>query len=161
MTSYFRPAKKDDLAVTPSSNPKTTLPFGQAPHDGRPSHSGSRRNSGVSSIYPPEGFSPSAGGSESSRSSQQYPAGDWRNLAGDEIAEIKCEVMANWLHTKQQELLWIGNGFDEGVVLKKSRQAFISCPRELSLIRGQLFDAVEKLNVRVSNRKDAQKSDPN
>ena len=151
VTSYFRPVKKNDPAPTLPNDSATNRPPGQSPNDGRPSYSGLRQNSGGSSIYPPEGLRPSAGSRQYSSNSQSYPTGDWRNSAAGEIADIKCEVMVNWLHTKQQELLWIGNGYDEGVILKKSRKTFISCPSELSLIRGQLFDAVEKLNVRVSS----------
>ena len=63
--------------------------------------------------------------------------------------EIKADVMVNWLHQQQLERMWTNGGQGEGVILKKNRDNFTSCPQELQHYRGDLFDAVQKLNVRV------------
>jgi hypothetical protein len=84
-----------------------------------------------------------------SRAPSTYPEGDFRNGGMDDIIEIKCDVMVNWLHQQQLELMWTTGAPGEGVVLKKTRDAFTSCPYELSSERGDLFDAVRRLNVRV------------
>lgn len=64
--------------------------------------------------------------------------------------EIKSEVMVNWLHQQQLEMMFTNGGRDEGVILKKVRDNYISCPSDLSEERGGLFDAIRKLNVKVS-----------
>ena len=64
--------------------------------------------------------------------------------------DIKCDVMVNWLHARQLENMWSSGSIEEGVVLKKAKDLYSSCPAELSMIRGQLFDAVQHLNVKVA-----------
>jgi hypothetical protein len=85
-----------------------------------------------------------------SRPNSLYPAGDFRNAASEDILEIKCDVMVNWLHQQQLERMWTHGGPGEGVVLKKIRDSYTSCPAELATQRGDLFDAVQRLNVRVA-----------
>ena len=63
--------------------------------------------------------------------------------------EIKADVMVNWLHQQQLERMWTNGAMGEGVVLKKSRDSYTSCPADLSTYQDDLFDAVCKLNVRV------------
>ena len=67
--------------------------------------------------------------------------------------EIKCDVMVNWLHAQQLENMWSNGGIEEGVVLKRAKDSYTSCPAELSMIRGRLFDAVQRLNVKVAPRR--------
>ena len=85
-----------------------------------------------------------------SRPASIYPQGDFRNSTMDDIIEIKADVMVNWLHQQQLERMWSCEEPGEGVILKKSRDAFTSCPYELQAVRDDLFDAVRRLNVRVS-----------
>ena len=64
---------------------------------------------------------------------------------------MKCNVMVNHLHHIQQERLWISNrNRDEGVVLKMSRDQYICCPAYLSDRKSGFMDAVQALNVKVS-----------
>lgn len=98
-----------------------------------------------SSLSPPSQF-PSRGGS---RPASLYPTGDFRNSALDEISEIKSDVMVNYLHQQQLEHMWSDGKPGEGVILKKSRDQYTSCPADLSQCEGGFFDAVRKLNVRV------------
>ena len=69
----------------------------------------------------------------------------------DDIMEIKCDVMVNWLHKQQMENMWTNGGVGEGVVLKKSRDSYTACPKDLEYERDALFDAVYHLNVKVEN----------
>jgi hypothetical protein len=66
-----------------------------------------------------------------------------------DLAELKTDVMCNWLHQQQAEKMWSSNGQGEGVMLKKARDEYMCCPQDLQAERGGLFDAVKKLNVKV------------
>ena len=126
LKSYFHPAGKKDQ-IPPHAAPATVEKSGASLHP--PTQGTSRGNSRPASIY---------------------PTGDFRNAAFDEITDIKSDVMVNWLHHQQLESLWTNGAPDEGVVLKKVRDQYTSCPADLSQYPGGLFDAVRKLNVRVS-----------
>ena len=128
--SYFHPAvKKDGSSAATTTNVELTNSPLSPPTPGY-SSTGTPRYSG-------------------SRPVSIYPTGDFRNSRLDDITEIKCDVMVNWLHQQQLERLWTSGGIGEGVVLKKSRDAYVACPEELSRVRDNLFDAVQRLNVRV------------
>lgn len=124
--SYFHPVGKKDQ-VSPHAAPAIV------------------EKSNPSSFPPSQG--PSRGGS---RPVSLYPTGDFRNAALDEITQIKSDVMVNYLHQQQLEHMWSDGTPGEGVVLKRSRDQYTSCPAELSQYEGGFFDAVRKLNVRVS-----------
>lgn len=106
---------------------------------------------------PQEDVTPAAGGITSgtatpgswSRPASLAPVGDFRMSQHDEINEIKCDVMVNWLYQQQMERLWTAGGVDEGVVLKKSRGAYTCCPADITEEPYGFFKAVETLNVRV------------
>lgn len=85
-----------------------------------------------------------------SRPTSIYPEGDFRNAAANDILEIKCDVMVNWLHQQQLESMWTNCGVGEGVVLKKIKDRYTACPSDLAETRGDLFDAVRALNVKVA-----------
>ena len=85
-----------------------------------------------------------------SRPASLYPVGDFRNSQADEINEIKCDVMVNWLYQQQMERLWTAGGRDEGVVLKKGRSTYACCPADIVDEPYGFFKAIETLNVRVS-----------
>jgi hypothetical protein len=102
--------------------------------------------SGVPSMY----GSPMNGGSRnSSRPASLYPVGDFRNSPMEEINDIKCEVMVNWLHSQQEEKLWTSGEEEEGVVLKKSRGMYTCSPADLADEQAGFFQAVQTLNVKV------------
>ena len=84
-----------------------------------------------------------------SRPGSIYPVGDFRNAAMEEINEIKCDVMVNWLHSQQEEKLWTTGEPEEGVVLKMSRGKYTCSPYDLADEPVGFFKAVETLNVRV------------
>jgi hypothetical protein len=68
----------------------------------------------------------------------------------DELNIVKCEVMVNWLHLKQQERRWIdSNGaFGEGVFLKRSKGIYVCAP--IALAGSTLETAVRGLHVKVA-----------
>jgi membrane glycosyltransferase len=134
---YLRPAKgkKNDKAAKSAPPPQESNE--KAPQSASP--------------RPPFG-TPGGSGSGSpwgSRPVSLYPAGDFRNSAANEINEIKCDVMVNWLYQQQMEKLWTAGGVDEGVVLKKNRSAYTCCPADLANEPEGFFNAIETLNVRV------------
>ena len=67
----------------------------------------------------------------------------------EEINDIKCEVMVNWLHSQQEERLWTSGEEEEGVVLKKSRGMYTCSPADLAEEQAGYFQAVQTLNVKV------------
>ena len=83
--------------------------------------------------------------------SHKNPFGDGRSISTNEMAAIRADVTANWLHTKQQRLAWTTNLPGEGVVIKALRDSWTSSPPELSTVRGGFFDAVTRLNVKASD----------
>ena len=91
-------------------------------------------------------------GYSGSRPASLYPTGDFRNSSVDFVSEVKSELMATHLHKEQTIRSWYQGGEGEGVVLKKSRDAFTADPPELKDPRRQngLFDMVRRLNVKVS-----------
>lgn len=78
-----------------------------------------------------------------------HPAGDFRNNAQEQIDEIKSDIAINWVYNLQDKRMWNGHGPGEGVVLRKAPKTFMSCPPELSLETGGLFDAACELDTRV------------
>jgi hypothetical protein len=85
-----------------------------------------------------------------SRPVSSFPEGDFRNSGLEEIQAIKVDVMVNWLYQQQLENMWTNGGVGEGVVLKKVKDQYVSFPPDLADVRYDLFDAVQKLNVKVS-----------
>ncbi|KAF1982641.1 hypothetical protein K402DRAFT_339995 [Aulographum hederae CBS 113979] len=85
-----------------------------------------------------------------SRAGSIYPAGDFRNQTMEEINDIKCDVMVNWLHSQQEEKLWTTGEYEEGVALKKSRGHYTCAPADLADEPDGFFAAIQALNVRVA-----------
>ncbi|KJY01756.1 glycosyltransferase family 2 protein [Zymoseptoria brevis] len=128
LLSYIRPdkAKKEEPAPVVDEKPQAVTP---ASHSASPSTSGHSSGSWSrpSSIAPGDGF----------RGSQ-------------DMNDLKCDVMVNWLYQQQMERLWTSGGIDEGVVLKKSKAAYTCCPADITEESNGFFKAVETLNVRVA-----------
>lgn len=64
--------------------------------------------------------------------------------------DIKHEVMVNYLFQQQCSSLWVGDGSGqvEGVMLRKSRGHYLSCPPQL--VDSPFGQACAALNVQVS-----------
>jgi len=100
----------------------------------------------ASSAYPsPYGSRPS------SVHGSLYGGGDFRNGSLEDLLDIKCDIMVNWLHSRQEEHLWTGGEPEEGVCLKKSRGQFACAPQDLSLEQDGFYAAIKTLNVKVRN----------
>ncbi|KAF4535497.1 putative glycosyl transferase family 2 protein [Lasiodiplodia theobromae] len=89
-------------------------------------------------------------GSSGSSPYGSRPNSLYRNSGMDQLSEIKCDVMVNWLHSQQEEKLWCAGEYEEGVVLKKARGSYACCPAELAEEPNGFLKAVEQLNVRVA-----------
>lgn len=61
----------------------------------------------------------------------------------------KCEIMVEYLHQQQQQLRWIANTGDEGVIMKKAKNSFTCCPKSLEDIEDGFRSYIEALNVKV------------
>lgn len=66
------------------------------------------------------------------------------------LDDIKHEVMVNYLYQQQCSRLWVsdGTGELEGVVVRKSSDQYVACPRELS--NSPFAQAMSALGVQVS-----------
>ena len=127
--NYLKPGKKEEPAA-PSESEKTV-----AAPNGPP---------GAPSGPPTAWTTP-----RTSRPGSIYPTGDFRNSTADGLQDIKCDVMVNYLHQQQLELMWTAGSTNEGVVLKKRRDQFTCCPPDLANYENEFFDAVRGLNTRV------------
>jgi hypothetical protein len=78
-----------------------------------------------------------------------FPLGDFRNSSAEDINDVKCEVMVNWLHTQQEEKQWLSGDDEEGVLLKKSKGDYACAPAQLANSSSLLSGLVTQLNVRV------------
>lgn len=69
--------------------------------------------------------------------------------AATAVRNIKCEVLANWLHAKCEEKLW-STGLDgEAVFVKKAKGSYARCPTETVHKDSGLYRAVVALNAQV------------
>lgn len=66
--------------------------------------------------------------------------------------DIKHEVMVNYLFQQQCSALWVGDGSGqvEGVLLRKAKGFYMSCPPQL--VESPFGQACATLNVQVSRR---------
>lgn len=65
------------------------------------------------------------------------------------LQDIKCDILANWLHTKQEERIWTGDAAGEGVFVKKSKGNYACAPRDVVLDGSNLHQSICQMNVRV------------
>lgn len=136
LKSYFAPRKGEDKQKTAA---KTEVA------NEKPSEAGS---DGLTPLESPRPAYMS--GSSGSSPYGSRPNSLYRNSGMDQLSEIKCDIMVNWLHSQQEEKLWCAGEFEEGVVLKKARGQYACCPAELAEEPHGFLKAVEALNVRVS-----------
>lgn len=68
----------------------------------------------------------------------------------DAARDVKAEILANWLHTKQEERVWTFGAAGEGCFMKKSKGSYSCIPNALQTDGTGLYEAVTELNVRVS-----------
>ena len=141
LKNYFAPGRVEDKG---EKTVETTVELAESPK-------AATFNPTARATSPPVSLPVSGNGTrENSRPGSLFPVGDFRNNTIDEINDIKCDVMVNWLHAQQEEKLWTSGEPEEGVVLKKSRGQYTCCPRDLAEERAGFFNAVRTLNVRVS-----------
>lgn len=111
-----------------------------ASENGLPSmDSPSESNRGSGSAY---------SGSPHNASSDGVPG----SLGSDSIRDVKCEILANWLHTKQEEKCWCQGMPGEGVFVKKSKGNYACVPATLANDETNLYAQIVEMNVRVSEK---------
>ena len=75
------------------------------------------------------------------------------NTFGSDISEatrdIRCDILAKWLHARQIEKMWTGGSPGEGVFVKKSRGNYAYAPPTLCLDGADICHGIMQLNVRV------------
>ena len=81
-----------------------------------------------------------------------YSEGRTASTGSDTIQDIKCEILANWLHTKQEEKVWTTSSAGEGVFVKKSKGNYACAPYESIGDGSNMYQSITTLNVRVSLR---------
>lgn len=72
------------------------------------------------------------------------------SVGSNAIRDIKCDILANWLYTKQEEKVWTGGEPGEGVFVKRSKDSYAYAPREIVEDGTTLHQSITQLNVRVS-----------
>jgi len=120
----------------------------------RPSLAQSRRNS--SSWKQRTRSIASVGGA--GRRASLFRQGSVGNLAAEtadadipEALQTKCNIMVQHLYHQLRERLWLSDSpVDEGVVLKINRDAYTCCPGTLAYQQEGFLEAIEGLNVKVS-----------
>jgi hypothetical protein len=70
-------------------------------------------------------------------------------LNGATYLDVKCEVMAQWLHSKQEEKIWTSGEPGEGVLVKKQKGSYAYSPPDLIEDGSGLYEAVIGINARV------------
>ena len=70
----------------------------------------------------------------------------------DPVRDVKAEILANWLHTKQEERVWTFGGTGEGVFMKRAKGSYACAPHGVQNDGTGLYQAVTELNVRVSGQ---------
>lgn len=126
-------------------------PAGSKGRDGKNGAAATQTTTVEMTTTPPQGSLsiPRRNSLTHSRRSSQYPQGDFRNSAIEEVLDIKSDVMVNFLHQQQMEKLWTSHMPSEGVVLKKSRGNYTCSPDILRREIDGLFDQVVTMNVKV------------
>ena len=121
-----------------------------------PNPKASPSNASAGSRSRPASFTPlQLGGINSSSSSSiadSDPTHDSSASSGtDPVRDVKAEILANWLHTKQEERVWTFGGAGEGVFMKKTKGSYACAPHGVQNDGTGLYQAVTELNVRVSD----------
>lgn len=63
--------------------------------------------------------------------------------------DVKLDMVANFIHTKQEEKLWTTGAPGEGVLLKMARGTYVTCPLTLDEDGSMTYEAINQLNVKV------------
>lgn len=77
------------------------------------------------------------------------PLADFHHAIPGMRPEVKAAMTANFIHGKQEEKLWTTGAKGEGVFLRKSRGAYITCPETLKTDGSLTYNAIHQLNVQV------------
>ncbi|CAN9431580.1 unnamed protein product [Alternaria alternata] len=109
-------------------------------------------NESTESGSKPASFTPMQLGPSSAHSSHSSGSINCSNstVSSDAVRDVKAEILANWLHTKQEERVWTFGDAGEGVFMKKSKGSYSCAPFALQSDGTGLYEAVTELNVRCA-----------
>ncbi|CAN9155240.1 unnamed protein product [Alternaria alternata] len=109
-------------------------------------------NESTESGSKPASFTPMQLGPSSAHSSRSSGSINCSNstVSSDAVRDVKAEILANWLHTKQEERVWTFGDAGEGVFMKKSKGSYSCAPFALQSDGTGLYEAVTELNVRCA-----------
>ena len=133
----------DEHPAGDSREPRPLNPLAPNPRSNGSDRSNSR----------PASFTPLQLGGSSSRSSDSIASSDINQSPGsgpNAVRDIKAEILANWLHNKQEEKVWTYGSPGEGVFMKRAKGSYAFAPQEVYSDGTGLYQAVTELNVRVS-----------
>jgi len=107
----------------------------------------SRENSYQDSSEPPS----QPGTPQAIRRKSRYPEGPIsENSSAADLVTLKADMMCSWLHQQQIEKgLVLRIALTKVVMLKKARDDYMCCPKQLQTEGNGLLEAVSKLNVKV------------
>ncbi|KAH7115918.1 glycosyl transferase family group 2-domain-containing protein [Dendryphion nanum] len=64
---------------------------------------------------------------------------------------MKCEVMVNWLRSKQEERMWTDDdNSGQGVVIKQAKGVYVCCPNSLRYDNTRFYETITRLNVKAA-----------
>ncbi|KAH7093552.1 glycosyl transferase family group 2-domain-containing protein [Paraphoma chrysanthemicola] len=67
--------------------------------------------------------------------------------------DVKCEVLASWLHTKAEERMWTESGRWDGAFVKKTKGDYAVCPDRLAYRELKLYQGIVALNAPIQQGK--------
>jgi hypothetical protein len=67
----------------------------------------------------------------------------------DSVRDVRCDILASFLHDEQAEREWFRNQIGEGVFVKKSKGAYACSPASVATDGSGIYEAIAELNVRV------------
>jgi hypothetical protein len=67
----------------------------------------------------------------------------------DSVRDVRCDILASFLHDEQAERKWYHDQPGEGVFVKKSKGAYACSPVSVATDGSGIYEAIAELNVRV------------
>jgi hypothetical protein len=100
------------------------------------------------SRWPPQ-FEPDPFDNENAMHSSVHTESGTSPAGTESLTKMKNEVIAIWIHSKQEEKIWTTGQPGEGVVIRQAKGRYICCPTELQYDESNFCQMVAQLNVCV------------
>ncbi|KAF2029599.1 hypothetical protein EK21DRAFT_101075 [Setomelanomma holmii] len=79
-----------------------------------------------------------------------------RSTESEPVRNVKCDILANWLHSKAEEKIWTTGEPGEGVFVKRCKGSYALCPAGLAQDGTSLHQGIASLNIRIQHGKQLQ-----